>query len=371
LALVYRHFNTTGSLPRFHVELVRGLSRRGHEVHVFSTAGTTDERLAPAAVFHDVPVVTVAPGRFVARELGSFAWNAARMLERGSFDAIHTRHPSTWIADVLHVHGVFRARHHEGTGRTRFLASQLRHPGNLSRTLIEWRAIRSSRVARFHVDSQLVCDDLERYYRVDPGQITVLPPGVNLDEFRPGDRETARRELRLPDGFLVLFCGHDFGRKGLDRLIDAIALMREGAHLVVVGGGDAAPYMTRARRLGVDAVFLGSRSDPALAYQAADVFVLPTRVDMWGVTVVEAMACGLPAIVTANAGVATAVREGTTGFVLRDAFDVKELAALLDRVSSDPNLRTRMGSAGVDAARPFSWDVHVTRVEQELSGLQS
>ncbi len=105
IGLVYRHFNLTGSLQRYTVELARYLSRRDHEVHVFSIASTTLESLAPGCTFHPVPAKHVQHGVWSVRELWSFASAAARQVAREPLDVVHARLPSTWEADVLHLAG--------------------------------------------------------------------------------------------------------------------------------------------------------------------------------------------------------------------------------------------------------------------------
>jgi glycosyltransferase involved in cell wall biosynthesis len=171
--------------------------------------------------------------------------------------------------------------------------------------------------------------------------------------------------------FLILFCGHDFKRKGLDRAIAALARMSQPAHLVVVGGvagGRLPEYEQLVATLGVvDRVhFAGARHDTHRFFQAADVFVLPTRVDTWGITVVEAMATGIPAIVTDVAGSASFVEDGVSGYVLASPFDAGQLSALLDRLASDADLRVRVGESAGERARRLEWKHHVDVVEAEL-----
>jgi glycosyltransferase involved in cell wall biosynthesis len=371
VALVYRSFNREGSLPRFSVELARYLARR-HEVHVYSIGRRTDPTLAPSCRFYDVHTWAMGGGAgFSARELISFARASAKLVERERYDVVHVRAPSTWIGDVLHVPGVSRG---EAAGQQippwKMTASTIRHPGNAARRLIEWRALANPDLRRIHVDAPSVRDDLERYHGIDPTNVLVAVPGVNLDEFRvPLDRARARLAAGITDERLVLlFCGHDFARKGLDRAIHGLAAARADAVLLVVGRNpDEARYRALADASGVgDRVcFLGNRSDAQALYQAADAFVLPTLADVWGVTVIEAMACGTPPIVTENAGAAAAVRDGETGFVLPEPFDVRALRDAIDRLA-DPALRSAMGAASAEAARPYGWDEHGRLVETDL-----
>jgi UDP-glucose:(heptosyl)LPS alpha-1,3-glucosyltransferase len=371
VALVYRHFRLDGSLPRIHVELARYLASRGHDVHVYSIRETRDLSITIPCTFHDVPVPVVRTGRWSARELWSFAKNAAAQLARERFDVVHSRAPSTWIADVLDVPGIAEGEaRRAGVGRVHWLASLIRHPGNAARVGIERRAVTNPRVARFHAASRLARDDLVRYYGVEPDRVSIIWPGVDLEQFTPApSARVVRGELQLPaDQILILFCGHDFRRKGLDRALQAIAGMREAAHLVVVGGRDPTPYRRLANELGVEdrVHFVGRRSDAHHFFQAADMFVLPSRTEMWGATVVEAMATGVPVVVSGSAGVAEVVDRGETGFVLGEPFRIDELSSLLDRLATAPELRTRLGAAGRVRAAEFSWTEHGRRVEAEL-----
>lgn len=355
IAVVYRHFNLSGSLPRWLVETTRALVERDHDIHVFSVASTRDASLVPGCTHHSVPVAAVTPGQFSVRELLSFARNAEQILSREHFDTVYTLLPSTWVGDIVHFSGVFHPP----------LRSKVRHPGQAAMTLLEGRAVR--RAGRFHADSRIVRDNLARWRGVDPDEVVVLPPGINLDEFTPGDQQEARRRLGLPDRPQVLFCGHDFERKGLDRLIQAVALLELRPALVVVGGGDRRLYERLAREAEVDVTFVGAQTGTADFYRAADAFVLPTREEMWGSTVIEAMACSCPAVVTANAGVADAVVDGESGFVVSEGCPPGEVAGVIGRLLGSSRLRGKLAEAGAETARGYSWRARTARLEQELA----
>ncbi len=373
IALVYRSFHLGGSLPRGHVELARYLSSRGHDVHVYSNPLGTEQVLAPDCTFHDVPTAAAGNSKgFSARELRSFARNAASMLRSAAYDIVHTRAPSTWVGDVLHVPGVQQGEVElEGHGTARWLATRLRHPGNQARYALERRAIRNPDFERFHTAAPVVRDDLMRFYGIDETAIRVVTPGVNMEEFKPGDQGAARRALGLPaDGRpLVLFCGHDFVRKGLDRAIRAAAASRTTFELVIVGGNHE---QERFERLALDCGvrervhFFGARSDSPVFFQASDAFVLPSRTEIWGVTVIEAMACGIPPVVSAAVGSSTAVDDGVDGFVFPAASDPDQLAATLDRVVGDPVRRRSMAQTCRTTALRFSVEAHGRLVEQDL-----
>jgi UDP-glucose:(heptosyl)LPS alpha-1,3-glucosyltransferase len=238
------------------------------------------------------------------------------------------------------------------------------------RRFIERRILEDRVPLEIHTSSRFVRDDVLAAYDLDPGRIHVVPPGVDLDEFHPPpDRLAARREVELsgPEP-LILFCGHSFQLKGLDRAVIAVSKMREPARLVVVGRDDPASYLSLARRIGVEERlhFLGPRTDTWRFFQAADVFLLPTRVDMWGMTVVEAMATAVPPVTTSGAGAADVITNEENGFVLPEPLDVDLLAATLDRLAADPVLRHRIGQAAKRQAESLTWDEHGRQVEAAM-----
>jgi len=222
--------------------------------------------------------------------------------------------------------------------------------------------------------------DLVRLYGADRERIATVPCGVDLDEFAPGDRGAARRELGLDDSeFIVLQLGRMVPRKGVDNVIRALARLRErsAARLVIVGG-DAAPAAGRLRseemqRL-VDlaggcgiadrVIFAGhrQRSELAAYYAACDVFVTTPWYEPFGITPLEAMASARPVIGSDVGGIRFSVVDGVTGFLVPPR-DPAALAERLDQLRAEPRLARAMGRAGARRVRTrFTWD----RVAEEL-----
>jgi UDP-glucose:(heptosyl)LPS alpha-1,3-glucosyltransferase len=380
VALVGQAFLTNGSVPRQQVELARYLTGAGHEVHVYSDPRLRDASLVPGVVFHDVVSSPYSTERYRgAWRIYSYARAADRLLarERTHFDVVYARGPVTTLCDIVHFPGVYlgelirtrAAREHVDLARNvKDRLGPLVYPAGQVRVRLERRLLR--KVAVVHADSRLVRDDLLRYYDADPSRIDVVPPGVNLNEFTVAtDRAAARRDLGLPVELpLVLFCGHDFERKGLDRMLAAMARLRGQATLAVVGTGDPEIYRGMAQRLGIAerVIFVGGRPDAARYYRAADVVALPTRVDMWGASVIEAMATGVPPVTSEVAGAADAVKDGETGFVLPEPFNVESLARILDSLIADPERCRRIGEAARSAAAQLSWERIGQRVESAM-----
>jgi UDP-glucose:(heptosyl)LPS alpha-1,3-glucosyltransferase len=372
IALVYRSFHLSGSLARETVELARHLSQR-HDVHVFSIGERTETSLASECIFHQVPVARLGDGNgFSAAELVSFARNSAAMLSSESFDVVHVCAPSTWVGQVLHVPGVARGEARlQHISSWRFAATTIRHPGNAARLFIEKKAFRNRSLRRIHVEAPSVLHDVVRYYDFAPEDVLVTPPAVNLREFSPpDDRGAARRDAGVSsrDRIVLLFCGSAFRRKGLDRAIEALALVKADAELLVVGSGAEERFRTLARERGVEdrVRFLGRRPDAWRLYHAADILLLPTRADVWGVTPIEAMACAVPPIVSAAAGSSSEVLHGEAGIVLPEPFSLQDLVQAIDRLAGDEALRNSMGRAGTEVARAHSWEKRAAAIEEDF-----
>jgi glycosyltransferase involved in cell wall biosynthesis len=190
--------------------------------------------------------------------------------------------------------------------------------------------------------SRLAADSLAADYGVPASRIHVVPPGVDLERFRPGDDER-------PEGLVrVLFVGGDFVRKGGPDLLAALQGLPE-AEVDVVTGSDVGPAPAGVRCR----VHRGlGPGDPELLalYRRADVFVLPSRGDCLPQVLAEAAASGLPLVATATGAMAELVRDGANGFLV-PAGSPGELRAALRRLVERPDLRRAMGRASLELAR--------------------
>jgi UDP-glucose:(heptosyl)LPS alpha-1,3-glucosyltransferase len=375
VALVYRNFSLGGSLERDVVLLAQGLARREIEVHCYCNPETRTVELE-GVEFHDVrPLVRSRARLGQPIETLSFAAAATRALrrDRALYDVLDVTGVSAWEADVVTVHGVTKALQHRWpddagrdfrAARARATLGPLLRPQIGVARAIERAQFRFRGFRRAIAVTEQVRRDLVDVHSVPEERIDVVHPPVDVERFRGTDGRAVRAELGLaPADPVLLFVGHDFARKGLADAIKALSGLHEDAHLVVVGDGDRGPFEALADDAGLRGrvLFVGGTEEPERYFEAADIFVLPTLQDPWGITLVEAMAAGLPTITTTVAGAAAAVEEAGAGIVLPER-SPSELRDALAVLLGDPARRRELGERGRAAGRRFGLERHVDLV---------
>jgi D-inositol-3-phosphate glycosyltransferase len=216
---------------------------------------------------------------------------------------------------------------------------------------------------------------LQWLYKADTRKITIIPPGVDVCHFYPIPADEARDFIGIPrDDLMILFVGRIEPLKGVDTLIRAMSCLRvqemeKPAYLVIIGGDpNASPEemtaeMARLQQLCKDlsmdrmVVFLGKRDQDTLPYyySAAEVLVMPSHYESFGMVALEAMACGTPVIASQVGGLAYLVQDGVTGFHVPDG-DHEALCEKLTQLIGDHDLRQRMGKQASDYACEYVWE---------------
>jgi D-inositol-3-phosphate glycosyltransferase len=212
-------------------------------------------------------------------------------------------------------------------------------------------------------------EDWRWLYASHPDRVRVVAPGVDLLAFRPEARPYAKRRLGYAGRSVVLFVGRLERLKGVDVLLRAVALLpselRSDLRVVVIGrdAGDADESETaRLRRLVGElglreqVEFLGSVPHDRLPvyYSAADVCVMPSHSESFGLVALEAQACGCPVLAAAVSGLQSVVRDESTGFLV-PGHDPASYASRLHRLLSEPELSEQMGRRGTLLAQRFTW----------------
>jgi UDP-glucose:(heptosyl)LPS alpha-1,3-glucosyltransferase len=227
--------------------------------------------------------------------------------------------------------------------------------------LLETLQYKDHRYKKIIAISHQVKRDLIQYFSIPPSRIAVVHHGVNTTEFDPvrlGDlRLKQRRQLGfLEDDIVILFVAHEFKRKGLKVLIDALPSLGSRFRLLVVGKDDPTFFKAQAEQLGVSrrVVFSGPQAILAPWYACADLFVFPTSYEAFGMVITEAMAAGLPVIVPEDAGAAELIVDEEGGLLMKKWDDVAELVRLINRLEDD-DLRHSMGRAARRSAEGRTW----------------
>ncbi len=228
-------------------------------------------------------------------------------------------------------------------------------------------------------------DQLERLYGADPSRIELVAPGVDHAFFSPGDRlgaRTALQHLDLGRGPLLLFVGRIQPLKGLDVAIRALAaLRRPDARLVVVGGASGAEGAAEVERIDKLAAELGVTDqlrhvEPvahhllSTYYRAAEVVLVPSRSESFGLVALEAAACGTPVVAAAVGGLRTLVEHGRTGFLV-EGRDPAVFASYAEQVLDSPALATELSRQAAQRARGYTWSTAAGRLRRVYGDLTS
>jgi D-inositol-3-phosphate glycosyltransferase len=227
---------------------------------------------------------------------------------------------------------------------------------------------------------------LQWLYHADANKIAIIPPGVDVGKFYPIPPDEAKEYIGLPPcGRMLLFVGRIEPLKGLDVLIEAIGIMKrkdelkENPFCLVIIGGDPEEnpdednkelrrIKSLCHNIGLTdlVTFLGKRNQDSLPYyySAAEVVVVPSLYESFGMVALEAMACGKPVIASQVGGLAYLVQDGVTGFSV-PTDDPGELADRISLILRDSNLRDQMGRQAAQVAQNYNWD----RIASKLMSL--
>ena len=224
-------------------------------------------------------------------------------------------------------------------------------------------------------------------YKAPSDKLVTIPPGVDVSHFYPIPADEAKLYVGLkPDDRMVLFVGRIEPLKGVDTLIQAMSCLQlkesQRVHLAIIGGDPSASpremsaEMARLQKLCDDlsveqtVVFLGKRDQDRLPYyySAAELLVMPSHYESFGMVALEAMACGTPVIASEVGGLAYLVRDGETGFTIPD----QEPEALCEKMSwllNDHDLRKQMSERAVEYAQDYAWEKIAKQIIGVYEGL--
>jgi UDP-glucose:(heptosyl)LPS alpha-1,3-glucosyltransferase len=369
IAFVVHDYHRAGGHSRYVAELATRLCRE-HEVHVFANRIVEDG--TPGIHFHKVPAWRTNALTTVL----SFALPATLEVG-GGFDIVHSQGFCGFLGNVFTAHmcnaAWYRALRNSQEGAT------LRESVfSIVASALEYWTYRFTGDSKVIAVSERVGRDLVRHYHC-PADIRVIYHGTDIDLFSPRTRQAlrpaARKQFGVPEQeFVFLYVGQL--RKGARQCIQALAQVPEGL-LLCVSPSDPAAYRRFAKQCGVEqrVIFAGHTKEVEKVYAAGDSLLLPTPFDTFALVVSEAMACGLPIVVSREAGVSELIEHGVNGLLLDDVTSSAELAGHMRRLQQDPEGTERLSRAGRETISRFTWDavarqtleVYDTLLEKRLS----
>lgn len=359
IAVLSRNFAVTGGgAERYSIAMVEQLAAK-HEVHVFAQ---TIEHNFPGVRYHRIPMPMAKP-RWINQLY--FAWKTWRATRNG-FDIVHS-HENTWHGNVQTVH-VLPVKHTLFVGKTGFALAMRWLKVVTSPRLLAYLWLERRRFA-FAYRKKVVCasstlkEIVGDVFPDSRSMLEVITPGVDVvpGSANTEDKVKARQALGLPiDAVLLLFVGNDFSKKGLNTILDALVCLGDNVHLLVVGRSEHSNEYTQITvTLGISSRvhFQGSMNDMTLVYQSADMLVHPTLEDSYGMVVLEAMAHGLPVVVSGApySGIGKELTHGVNAMLLPSPWDVGDLVSKIQRLLDNKTLYSALSVNGIEFANSNSW----------------
>lgn len=363
IAVVIPKYGLAGGAERFAAILAERLAENpAYEIHVLANRWVSS---STTIFFHHIPIITFP--HFLTTI--SFAWFVSRTAAKLGCDLIHA-HDRILRADLFTMHGVPH----------RFWVRQIRRKQmSLFDRVTAWveaRLLNDPRCRWLLPVSTLALEQYCREFPKSRERLLVVHPGIDLKRFNPLNRQERGKAIREKFGFaasdfIVLFVGMNFELKGLRTTIAALshAQKKSPAHqikLLVVGKGNQNKFRRFAADLNVQeaVIFAGVLTeDMEDIYAASDTYVLLSDFDTFGMTVLEAMAAGLPVLISPAVGAKDLVTEGINGYIVEQ----NDAIAAGDRILSllDHHRRNAMGQAAMLVAERHSWD-NVTKTISRL-----
>lgn len=385
----------TGGMNVYVRDLTRELGRMGIHVDVFTRS--QDEHVPH--VLHDLGygnrVVHVPAGPENPVEKGNLVNYVpefvegvkAFAVEKGiHYDVIHSHYWMSGLAAIPLSEAwggvpVIQMFHTLGEMKNRIAQSDDERE-SLERVAAEKAVL--ARADRIVVATLAEQTQLRFLYKANDRKLEIIPPGVDTSHFYPIPADEAKQFIGLKAyDRMILFVGRIEPLKGVDTLIRAMACIKfktqiGRVHLAIIGGEpDASPArmtveMARLQKLSDDlcvdqtVLFLGKRGQDTLPYyySAAEVLVMPSHYESFGMVALEAMACGTPVVASDVGGLGFLVQDGQTGFTIPNG-DPEILCDKLSLLLGDSALRARMGERAVQVAQTYSWD----QIAAQIAGI--
>lgn len=363
IAVVVPRYGLVGGGEKLVYELTERIAADHRwRVHVFANRWQSGSE---SIQFHHVPILTFP--RFMTPL--SFALFARRKINRVGVDLIHT-HERILDAHIYSVHGIPHTIWVKQIRRKRVMSLF-----DYTLANIERRLINSPNCKHLLAVSSITAEKLNQAFNGISDRIKIVSPGIDRQPFTRWVRQDCRKTLREQfgwhaDDLVLLFVGMNFEIKGLDVILKSLGLACRASpdvtiRLLVVGKGNIRKYRQLAESLGLrDHVALSGpiHSDIERIYLGSDFFILMSQFDTFGLVVLEAMAAGLPVIISRNVGARDMVEENANGFVVDG--DNCDVIADKIKILARRDQRVRMGLAAANTARNHDWQAMADTVSE-------
>jgi len=361
IAILVRNFVTTGGMERYCVEVARRLALR-HDVHVFAQEWRWDGE--EMITFHRIPKFLTKPSFL---NLLLFSYFIRKKVDN-SFDIIHS-HERVTRFDTLTVHcPCFRTYITDEKSllkRMLIWLSIALSPRKMAYLWLENRQFAHNSERMLIAVSDKIKRNVRANYPLPEEYFRLAFPGVDRSRINAErgaeSRETERKRLGInKDDLVVLFVGTEFRRKGLDALLRGFAMIVEkNIKLLIAGGGEKKRrYKRLVKELGIadNVIFMGLVKDMENIYAISDIYILPTLSEPAGMAPIEAMAAGIPTIISSSkyAGSAERIKNGEA-IILENPDQSGNIADALSRLF-DGDLRKELGAKGRELARHLTWE---------------
>lgn len=367
--IVYQFIREKGGVESYVFNLSKQLLDRGYEIHVFAHRFSLDKD--KRLFFHHVPAVNF----WSPLKHWTFALNAPKVLKRSGikFDLIHG-FTQTFFQDIYRVGG---GCHWDYMMSTYPLMQSLPgriimclNPRHLSLLLLEKIIFKGKYYKQVTCISELCRSEIVRHYKLPMNEIEVIYNGVDVHVFTPENRLRYRNDMRAgyavaSDEILLLFVGSGFKRKGLKYAIDVLSLADkpQKTKLLVVGKGDFQKYRQYAKGKGVahEVIFAGVCKNMHEIYAASDILIFPSEYDAFGTVCLEAMASGLPVIVSKMSGASEIITHGKDGFVINHPISAREIVQYVNLLL-EKEKRDQVGLAARQKSEVYSFEANTEKI---------
>jgi UDP-glucose:(heptosyl)LPS alpha-1,3-glucosyltransferase len=333
--IIFKYF-PYGGMQRDMLRIARELIKQGHRIEVFAISWEGEQNEPGLTV-----TILPAPGWFNFKRYQNFLVSTKAYIDKlkgtdQAFDYVLGFNRATWLDAYFGADPCFIERAHV-------------QRSFLYRLTPRFRWFAQCEKAIFHKDSRthvLLLSkkeklDFQKWYQTPDQRFHYIPPFLSRERFELGEKSEMRTYLReafgfKPNDFVFLLVGSGFFMKGLDRAIRAIAALPEAqkhkVKLVAVGQDKPEPMLKIAKKLGVleNVVISKGRPDIPKLMQGADVYIHPAYRENTGLVLLEALACGLPALVTETCGYAHHIRDANAGLIVTSPYQQENLNQLLE-----------------------------------------